>query len=1157
MSLRFIVGRAGTGKTRYCLDRFMEEQYQKPRGSPLILLVPEQATFQLEHKLLHSGMEGMMRGQVLSFRRLAYRVFQEVGGLDHHIDDVGKKIILRLILQKRKEELEIFSESHSERGFIENLSGLLTELHAYNITPGDLTKGVDILEGKAKGGRDNILGAKLRDLSMIYKEMALYLQDKYTDPDDYLSLLAKSIKDSRFLMGANIWVDGFAGFTPQEYEVLGELMKTAARVEVALCLDGRNLSKALSEEELFYRCQETYEKLMLLGEKNGVIVEKPLILDDIEGESPPRRFSKNPDLAYLERGLYNFSVEPFEDVPDNIGITAAANRRVEVEWVAREIIRLCRDEGYRWRDISVVLRNLEPYQEVLIDVFESHDIPYFMDRKKQLTHHPLVRLILAVVQIVISGWEQELVMGYLKNPLVPIDQDMVDHIENFVLEKGVTGRKSWIEQDWKNEGFSASLYSQGKVGGKKDNFNTCKKVFAILDKFYLNFLKSKNTEDMTVTLFRFLEDLKVAETMTIWQSESAEGQQLQKIQEHSQTWNGLLDLLDQMVEIMGNEILTPHQYEEILGAGLESIRLRLIPPSMDEVFIASIERSRHPDVKAAFVIGMNESLFPATIAEETIFNDEERKLLKGRMELDLAPTSRTRLLQEQFLVYVALTRSSHKLNVSYSFSDNEGRAMSPSMVITRLMELFPAVEEKQVFNEPRGSEQMEYICHRGGVLRTLLRKIRAGRGVRSLETPWIETMKWFYWQDGWDQCKKILSSIYYKNIETPLDSNLVQGLYGSYLKASVSSLERFASCPFAYFLERALKLQPREEYCFAPRHRGTFFHNALRDFTELLSREGLDWGHLDEDKAVDMVEKIAEKRLKEIRQDLSECSPGFVYQAKESVDTLKKAVRILSYHAQHGSFKPYEAELSFGMKGDTLPPLKVNIENDRQLVLRGRIDRVDVLEHGGCTYIKIIDYKSRIEQFRLRNFYNGVSIQLLSYMALLIKEGGELFGPEVLPAAVLYFAVMNPIVNLGGPLEKEKIESKVRQELKMTGLLLEDLDILRFMDGVSHRYSEIIPVQFTKSGVSKNSNTVLLEQFKYLLDFVEVKLAQLGNEIYSGEVSISPYRDGNFTPCAYCGYRSVCGFDSFLGNSFRVLGRESDREILEKIYQELSVNNEE
>ncbi|NLO89968.1 MAG: helicase-exonuclease AddAB subunit AddB [Clostridia bacterium] len=1148
MSLRLIVGRAGTGKTRYCVESFIRELSQSPKGPSLIMLVPEQATFQMEQQLIKRGLKGFIRGQVLSFRRLAYRVFQEVGGASRRpIDEVGKSILLRSILQRKREALKLFQKCGCEPGFIDSLLSLFSELHSYNLTSDKLDSCRDILE---KLDEQQFLTGKIHDLCLIFQELNEELKGLYIDPDDYLTLLSRKADKSELIKNARIWVDGFAGFTPQEYEVLKKLMHLAERVEITLCLDGEELDREYTEEYLFCRTRETYDRLVEMARQEGIVLEEPLVLDTSQ---TPERFKDAPALAHLEREFSRRVPRPFKDTPENIKLVSALNPRAEVEACAGEIVSLCRDKNYRWRDISVILRNIEPYEDLIKEIFDQYGIPFFMDKKKKLGYHPAAELIKSALEIIINDWPTQALFRFLKTDLIPVQRDAVDILENYSLFSGIRGRENWLKKKWLQKILNNSCRD-----GEERAFDDLLKILDILDRFDRSFNEAPKAEDMTRAVFNLLYELGVQETLEKWRQEAVEKGSLLDAQEHSQVWNCIISLLDQIVEIVGPRKLGAMEYYEIINSGLEALRFKLIPPSLDQVLVASIERSRHPEVKASFILGVNEGIFPAKIPEDALLNDAEREYLKEVVEIELSPTSSLKLIQEQFYAYIALTRPSEFLWISYYLAGNDGRTSLPSGIVSAVKDIFPALQEEQSVGEPSEREQLtKSLSSRTTVLRALLKKLRSSPEISDWEYCWVETLRWFLEDPlGRSRYRKFFDSLYFVNHEPALSPPLVERLYGSRLKGGISSLEDFAACPFAYFLKRTLNLKPREKYIFSPAHRGTLFHVALKLFVEHLLEKGIDWSSLDEKRAEEIMDGIFCELISVVDGEILQSSHSLSYAAEEIRGTLKKAVRILCQHSRRSSFKPVGVEVSFGER-EKLGPLVLELDNDRQFLLVGRMDRIDMAEHDDKLYVRVLDYKSSSRKFRLYNLYHGLELQLMAYLSLIVEKGEELFGRTVFPAGILYFAVRSPMTQGRKPLNEAELERNLRKEFKMTGLLLDDKEILRLMDCDSPQYSDIIPVVFTKDGVGKSSSTATLEQFGVLMAFTKRKLAQLAKRIFEGDVSIFPYRcrDENACENLHCEYRPVCFFDPLLGNFYRDIYPEGDQEIMRRIYEEMGEDN--
>ncbi|MBE0466985.1 MAG: helicase-exonuclease AddAB subunit AddB, partial [Candidatus Desulforudis sp.] len=527
MSLRFILGRAGAGKTRLCLDEIRQRLRQAPDGPPLVFLVPEQATFQTEHALaLTPGLPGIMRAYVLSFRRLAWRVFSEVGGAARpHIGELGKQMLLSRILEERRRELSVFGRAARQFGFAGTVARALSELKTYLVTPEDLERAGGLLAGRSGAGS---LAGKVRDLRLVYKEFEARLAGRYVDPDDYLTLLAAQLEHSRTLAGGEVWVDGFAGFTPQEFRVLQGLLRAAGRVSVALCVDPSHDREA--EAGLFHVTGETHARLAELARHGGIALERPVRL----GERQRPRFKNSPGIAHLEREFFR---RPAAVYSGDAGLTlaAAANRRAEVESAAREIRRLCRERGYRWREVSVVVRDLENYHELLAIGFADYGIPCFIDRKRLVLHHPLVEFIRAALEVVYTDWAYDPVFRWLKTDLAPVSREEVDLLENYVLAHGIRGAKWTDDQDWPY--LSAATLEAGAPDEAERRWlarvnGIRRRAARRLREFQERVAAPGNVRELTASLYDLVAGSDVPEQIARWSREAEQEGLLDIAREH-------------------------------------------------------------------------------------------------------------------------------------------------------------------------------------------------------------------------------------------------------------------------------------------------------------------------------------------------------------------------------------------------------------------------------------------------------------------------------------------------------------------------------------------------------------------------------------------------------------------------------------------------
>lgn len=1150
MTIRFIIGRAGTGKTRACLDAVRKELLQRPAGPPLILLVPEQATFQTEYSLASTpGLQGFIRAQVLSFRRLAYRVLQEVGGAARaHIDDLGKRMLLRRLLEHRRSQLKAFRRSAGQPGFTDTLARALGEMKAYCVGPAELAL---VLSSLQAAGETEPLADKLEDLSLLYGSLEEELADRFTDPDDYLNLLADRLDRSEAARGATVWADGFSGFTPQEYRVLAALARTARQVNITLCAGVESLAGNAEETDLFYPIRETYEALAEMAVQEQIVVERPLILDG----SNPQHYS--PPIAYLEKNYFNLLASSKTGAAAEVALVAAASPRAEVEGVAREITALCRDQGFRYRDIGIILRDLGSYADLISTIFADHGIPVFIDQKRQVMHHPLVELVRSALEVAVTDWSYNPVFRFFKTDLVPISREEVDLLENYVLAHGIRGSRWTDGRPWEyrrrltlegeqevTELEAAELKTINRIRGQ---------AVTALAAFTASFNQADNTREKTTALYALLEEMEVPLHLESW-SKRAEGEgRLLEARVHAQAWSGLVALLDQVVEALGDEILNGEEYAAILDAGLESMRLGQIPPGLDQVMVGSLERSRSPGAKVAFVMGVSDGVLPARLAEQGVLTEAERDRLR-LLGLNLAPGVRRRLFNEQYLVYIALTRASERLYLSSPLADDEGGAIMPSQVLSRIRELLPGVEERTWPVEPDSAllDDLNFVTNPQRSLSYLAARIREARAGTPINPLWWDVYSWFVRGRRRADCARVLAGLFYSNWEGRLPAGLGRLLYGRPLRTSVSGVEKFRACPFAHFLSHGLKLRERSEFKLDAPDVGQFFHAALKLFGDRVNSQGIEWGQLTREQCENMAGEVVDLIAPRLQSEILLNSARSRYITGKLRRTVQRAAMVLCEHSRRGRFQPVGLELYFGPDGD-LPAVTFTLRDGSEMSLTGRIDRIDAVQGEGGVYLRVIDYKSGKVTIDLPDIYHGLRLQLLAYLDVALLHAKKLVGKEGLPGAVLYFRIHDPLIKTdGGIPQEEDLEKKLLQELRMTGLVLADPAVAKLMDDGLGADSDLIPVRIKKDGDFTASSSVLTrEQFELLRAFLRAQLISAGSDIIDGVVDIAPLRRGTVRSCRYCPFKPVCQFDILVeGNTYKNVPVEDRDTIWRKLSQE-------
>lgn len=1141
MSLRLIIGRAGSGKTHTCLEEIRQELFRSPQGEALIFLVPEQATFQMEMALASTpGLSGTMRAQVLSFRRLAWRVLQEVGGASRrHIGEIGKKMVLRDIVQSNAGQLAAFHKSARQPGFIDCLCQTVSELKKYRVSPQQM---LDIIAELAKSDGELPLKQKLQDIHLIAKSFDEFLADLYTDPEDDLTTLAGQMHRWPSLAKTQFWLDGFAGFTPQEYSVLEKILAQGCRVNVALCLSPEVLQRIPAEEEMFYSLWQTADKLQKMAVSLVQPILQPLVLP-----YPLPRFAQAPLIAHLEKQFD--AVDPLPWVGDcqAMSLVAAATRRAEVEGAARKIISLCRDEDYRWREISLVVRDMNLYGDLIGAVFSDYGIPCFIDEKRNVMHHPLVEMVRSALEVAAENWSYEPVFRYLKTDLTALSRDEIDCLENYVLSHGLRGSRWYDGKPWQYRrrfSLEEDLPPSLEEAAELLRINQLKERAADQLITFCQRMKTAGTlKEMAAAVFGLVESLGVAERLILWRREAVAAGRLDLAGENDQVWDAFLDLLDQMVDAMGERTVKLELFSQIIDAGFEGIRLGLIPPALDQVFVAALDRSRQPNVKACLVLGVNDGVLPARIQDEGLFSSQDRdRLAESRCQL--SALSRQRLFDEQFLSYIALTRGSRQLYVSYALADEEGKALRPSFLIRRLQEMVPDLTETICPVEPSGESalDLEFISSLGQsrvYLGGQLRKAKAGIPVSDL---WWDVSNFF--------CGDFSQALFYTNQERVISPNVARRIFGRQLSTSVSRLEKFRACPFAHFAQFGLKLKERQEYRLAAPDLGQFFHAALEMITANLADEGKEWSQLDNADCAILARAAAEQLVPKLQNEILLSTARFRHLTRKLAATIQTTLQILAEHARRGDFRPMNWEISFGPTGP-LSSWQIDLDNGRCMEITGRIDRIDGARIGDRLIIRVIDYKSGATSWDLNDLFWGLKMQLLVYLLVSLANSAQLFGRQAEPGGMLYFGVHNPLLRADEPLNGEKAAAALLKHFKMPGLVMADLDIVQMMDREIKGFSPLIPIALKADGsFDARSPGLQPGQFRILQEHMTKMLRETAGQIMDGLVTIAPYQKGPYAACGQCSFRPVCHFDLLLeDNQYHRISKEKPDRLWVKFRQ--------
>ncbi len=1152
MPVNFLIGRSGSGKTTKIWESVSASLEQEPLGMPIIVLVPEQGSFGAERGLLSAGnAKGSIRAQTLSFSRLAYRVKQETGGsASLPISEEGKKMLIYRIINRRKEELKLFGASADRPGFVERLSQLHTEMKRCCLGAADLDEQLSRMRNTIGGSP--ILVGKLDDLHIVFSDLEQEMSRLYIDEEDRLAELAEHIPESAYIRGAEIWVDGFHGFTPQEFVVLRELMLCAAKLTVSLTLD-RTYPQGEQpyELELFHPAAVTYIKLRGIAEELGVE-----IWDELLSAPVLPRFAASPVLAHLEQGYDRRTRWHGDDaqIAEAISIGAAVSRRAEVEGALREMIRLARDEGAKYSEMAVFMRNIGDYEQLVIPLFQDYGIPFFLDQKVNELHHPLIEFIRSALDVVRRRWRYEDVFRCVKTDLLlPLDHSLtredMDVLENYVLACGIQGYRWTDGRSWRG---IPSLSMEGGRGVDEHLLLTMERCRAAITgplfAFEKRVKKSRSGLELCTAVYSLLQETDTARKLEAMSAKSLEQGQPEAAREHSQLWSAALDLLDQIVEMMGNERLEFDVFAGVLETGLAELKMGLVPPALDQVLIGNMDRTRTSGVKYAFLLGFNEGVVPAQFKEDGILSEGERSVLENA-GMELAPGSSRKLLDERFLIYNALTTASRRLWVSYASADEEGKPLLPSEVIRHLHKMFPSAQEHSLVGFPLAglnaetgdSLHMGFVAQPEQTLRMLIMQLRQWRQGVEIPELWWDVYNWFTAnEERKPQLERLLGSLFYRNDGIKLKRGTSLRLYGgTTLRGSVSRMEKFVGCAFSHFASYGLRLRERQLYKLQAPDIGQLFHAALSDMAKRLQNEGRGWGSMTPEECRREAGETVDRLSPMLQGEILLSSKRYGYISRKLKNIVGRATVILGEHARRGSFEPIGLELDFG-PGKDLPPLRITLPNGCVMEVVGRIDRVDMAEGANGILLRVIDYKSSQKDLKLHEVYYGLSLQMLTYLDVLLTYSEQWLGRPALPAGTLYFHVHDPLLTSPNGLNREQAEQELLKRFKMKGLLTADREIVSLMDtSLDKGYSSIVPVAVKSDGSFYSSASVATpEQWGHLLSSVRSTITDIGTRITEGDVEIQPYRIQQETACTFCSYRPVCQFDEAVeGNDYNNLGK--------------------
>lgn len=1116
MSLRLICGRAGTGKSEFCFEEIKKNINEK---SKIYMITPEQYSFTAEKKLLEKLQVGSsIKAEVLSFGRMAYRVASEVGGITKtSLSKAGKAMLIYHIMEKEKKNLTFLGKSNQN---IELMDTQLTELKKHGIS-------LEMLKNTTKQIENTYLQKKLEDISIIYEKYEQALVGKYIEENDRLEILVNQLEKTNLFNDAIFYLDEFTGFTKQEYMVIEELLKMAKQVNITITTNNLDMGTNL-EQDLFYTNKQTADKLLYLARSMQIPCENTIFLDK------PYRF-KNSELIHLEKNIQEIPYNSYEKQVNNISIYLAQNPYLEVEHMAKEIIKLVKNNKYRYHDIVVMVKDLNLYGSLCKAILTSYKIPVFLDEKKELNQNGFAKYILALLEIYASNWSYEAVIQYLKTGFITIDEEQTYEFENYTKKWGIKGSK-WYQNEWD--------FGEDNNKEQQERIKQIKKIYIEpIQRLKENLNGSKTIKDKNKAIYQFLLENKVEEKIKEKQKELEQEKKFELAKEQELAWNILIQVLEELNALFGKENVSFAYYRELLKIGLNQNGLGKIPQTQDQVMIGDMDRTKINNIKAIFILGVNDGSFPTIRKQEGFLNDKDRETLKEK-NVELAKGTLENLYEDNFLIYKALTTAEERIYFSYSSSNQEGGALRPSTYITKLKKIFPKVKEKSDLQE----EAFE-IVNEQDTFEKLIEMIRREKEGEKIDSIWKIIESYYKQKEDWkyklEQAKKALN---HKNEPETINKQNIQKLYGNVLTTSVSKLEQYQSCAFSYYLKYGLKLKPQEEFKIKSIDTGTFMHEVIDSFFSIVREKELEIQELEEEQIDKIIEEIIEEKLNYSKYYIFTSNDKFKILTNKLKRVVSKSMKYLIEGLKNSDFKVMANELEF-KRGKEYEPITLNLEDGRKVEITGKIDRVDMAKTGKGNYIRIIDYKSSVKSIDLNEVIAGLQIQLLTYLDATCKI------EEMLPAGVLYYNLIDPILKTDKQIDKEQMEIELKKKFRMNGFILADVNVVKMMDKTLETgNSNIIPAYLDKEGNISNSksNSVSKEQFEDLMKYTNRLIKKIAKEILSGNIEITPYyqKKNKKTACDYCEYKGICQFKEENAN-FHYIENKKKEEVLAKIKEEI------
>lgn len=1092
--LQFVHGRAGSGKTTYVHQILAE--FAKSGYEDLLLIVPEQFSFSAERAILN--LLGPVNSNkveiVMSMTHIADCVFKEYGSAHlPFLDDAGKAAVMSMALESVSDHLDVFAKQKKSLSLLKEMLDLSSTFIESDINQEDLRQMSNFTDSP-------FLKKKLGEISLILSSYNALIENNYFDPMSQLTLLYHVLDEYKYFENKIVVIDGFHGFSQQEYKVIEKILVQSKEAYVTLCTD--SLYQNDETFDSFSYVKKTAKKIREIANRHSIKVAKPINLS--KNESSFKRFG-NKELEVLEKNLYLPVHDTFNDKTENIKLIQAKNIHDECDFVACAIKKFLRSGKYRCRDIAVMSNNENEYNSAIKSSLKKYDIDVFVDKRQEIYTQPLVVLVDSIFDVLSSNFSTEYILKYIKTGLISIDFESLSELENYVLMWNITNKK------WLNV-WDECPSGLGREMTERD-YKQLKNLNEMRESIVQPLLRLKETigssckgENLAKGIYYHLIKIKADKNLKEIAIELDESGETELALQQENIWDLMMDILDLLAKINHDVSKDLKSWHNLYNIIISEYTLGNIPQGLDEVLIGSVERSRLTSPKIVFVLGANSGVFPKTIEEKGIFSNKELKVLEN-MGFELGEKIENKLLYQRFLAYNALCSAKDYLFVSYPEMSLTGEELTSSEVIFQLKSIFTNLTTVETQN----LSHKHWIESRKTAFEALAMKYKDNDELS-------EGLKNYLISDLYYSDKlKTLDAIHKGKDFEITDKEIAKRVFSKDFYLSPSSIEEYFKCPFKYFCKFALKAKPRETAQLDSRQRGIVIHYA---FEKLVKEYGINQlSSFSDNELKSEINQVIEDYASTNMGGLDGKDNRFVFLYSRFNEIVFELIKRLIDEFSHTDFEPVDFELKIDRDSE-IKPYEIVLESGNKILVRGSIDRVDKFEKDGTSYIRVVDYKTGGKDFTLSDVLSGLNMQMLIYLFSLWKNGEKKYG-NVMPSGVLYMPSKIDYPKLNFDIENNELKKEKNKKMKQAGLLLDNFDSLTAMD--KNRENFYLPITYKKDGVT--GNILSYEDFGLLRDKVDSLLKEMGDGLKNGRIPALPAQSAvgdKYVRCQYCDFKSVC-----------------------------------